>query len=88
MLCMFRLTPYSKLDINMARNPWICDCLDFEVYSFELAFPVSTILNDLYCDRPLGHRRALVNTRFFPRLMNGDKKCMLCSSSTETAIYI
>ena len=70
--CLFGSTSHSVVKPVLLMNPYICDCLDFEIYRILRYFPHTGILDRLYCDRPLEYRGELVHTLYFIRLMNCD----------------
>jgi hypothetical protein len=72
MFCLIRTTAADGLYINFGHNPFICDCLDFEIYSSAHLFQHGTMPDHLFCEWPLEHRGQMVNTHYFPRLTIGD----------------
>jgi hypothetical protein len=86
MLCLFGTTAHTKLSLSFSRNPVICDCLDFVIYSLVHSFPHVSILEDLFCEWPIEHRGDMVHTPYFPRLMKCDNGICVMQFFDETAM--
>lgn len=71
MICLFGPVPDVTLRIGLRVNPFVCDCMDFEIYTLVGTTTHVATLDDLYCNSPVElYNKRVRNSQIFLCLRN------------------
>jgi len=61
MACLFGTKPISDLNLHFENNPYICDCLDYDICNIVKSYQHVHVLDGIYCEAPLSLANTLVS---------------------------